>query len=183
MKTSLSVNSSDLERARGLARRLAGVAPTPARARARSYVRFVEAAVEDAREGARTLDQQLAWCLQVAGVDGILVVDRDGLVVARAGDWPEQGVESVAARLVVALEQAELVAGALADAHGEEAPSVCIESGGTLLTGLRVSSSDASYAVGLLGRERVAATAQRLVRERIRAATSPARPRASDSPA
>ncbi len=188
---SLCVSSSDLERARALARRLAGAgnAPPAAAARgagavgARFEARRVDARPEQTTGGLGAWDAHLAFCRSLAPVDALLVTDHDGLVVARAGDFHGHDVDGVAARLVGALEQGELLAalarpaadGAPGDAAARgDAACVSIEWDGLILGGWRVVSGEASFVVGLLGRERVAPAARRAVSARIRAAASAA---------
>ncbi len=168
---SLSVSSSDLERARGLARQLASLSGTPVPARAPGARLDGGAETGVATPAPDPWDAHLAFCRAQATAEGLLVVDRDGLVIARAGDWGRHDVDSIGARLLGALEQAELMVGL---AQGEGQLSVAVAWGAHVLSGWRIDAGAAALVVGSLGRAVVSAAARGVVSARIREALAPA---------
>lgn len=136
--SSRDVNSSDLERARALSRRLSGESGGPApSAPAAGFVRFANrspprtaraaAAPSPASASASapiaaapkphpaapasfaSWDALLAWCLEVAQAKAAFVVDPEGFVIAHCGDWKFEDLEAVGSQLLDVKERAERI--------------------------------------------------------------------------
>jgi hypothetical protein len=143
--------SSDLERARTLARRLRPEGLLPS-ARpplhtlpSADYLRFE--AAPPAPEPAPFHDR-LADCLAEAGARAILVLGVDGRVIDVAGtwtSWPSGRLEAVGARLTVALGQAERLEG-----QWDGPRSIGIAVGADWIAGLRLTTPVGRLTVGLL---------------------------------
>jgi hypothetical protein len=122
-------NSSDLERARALSRRLSGEseAPAPSAPQTR-FVRFsnrsppraasapapspVPAApkpLPPAPASFESWDALLGWCLEVARAKAAFVVDPEGFVIAHRGDWRFEHLEAVGSQLLDVKERAERI--------------------------------------------------------------------------
>jgi hypothetical protein len=126
-------NSSDLERARALSRRLSGEseapAPNPPQTR---FVRFsnrptARAASPPAAAPApspapaapkplppspasfESWDALLGWCLELARAKAAFVVDPEGFVIAHCGDWKFEHLEAVGSQLLDVKERAERI--------------------------------------------------------------------------
>ncbi len=127
--SSRDANSSDLERARGLSRRLASETSAAAPgAQTAGFVRFANRfqARASKPETAPALaqapkplaakpsnwaswDALLAWCLEVTRSKAAFVVDPEGFVIAHCGDWKFENLEAVGSQLLDVKERAERI--------------------------------------------------------------------------
>jgi hypothetical protein len=148
--TKRSASSSDLERARALARRLRpeGLLPSQhaevAPPEAPGYVRFVSAASPEPA----AFHDRLTRCLETTRAQAIAVFGLDGRALGVAGQWtatPSARLESVGARLAVALGQAERIEG-----RWDGPRSVALAIGAAWVAGLRLTTPAGRLTVGLL---------------------------------
>jgi hypothetical protein len=86
-------------------------------------------------------DDLLDRCVGLARAAGAMLIDALGQVVTARGDWPEPGVEAIAARLVPAMDRA------LKDAPTR---SVSVPLAGRHLTAWRVPVGDGLLTVGFV---------------------------------
>lgn len=126
------------------------VAPPPAPAEEVEDVEEIEeetdtdepsASIEAAVAGPLTWQEIVAACLSLAEAKGALLINPAGHVVAVSGDWPSPGAESIAARLVPAMDKA------LKDAPTR---SVSVPLGGLHLTAWRAPMSQGLVTVGFV---------------------------------
>lgn len=126
-------NSSDLERARTLSRRLSGESDAPApSAPPTRFVRFSNRLPPRAARAAdaapapspvpaapkplppapasfESWDALLGWCLEVTRAKAAFVVDPEGFVIAHRGDWRFEHLEAVGSQLLDVKERAERI--------------------------------------------------------------------------
>src|SRR5262249_22607096 len=88
-----------------------------------------------------TWDVILQDCLYLARAAGALLIDSAGQVMTSCGDWPSPGVESIANRLVPAMEKALLTA---------PTRSVSVPIGKQHLTAWRVPMPDGLITIGFV---------------------------------
>lgn len=159
MSSNKNGSSSDLERARRAARRLAGGSREGAGTDSDGYVRFSAAPFESAtREisrpappdhfGPALWNVMLDECMAAAQAELAFVTDDNGLVVASRGDMDTSLVQGIGARLIIAFEQAAQMA-----EMGAASQSLAIEFGERWLTGLRIRRGESQvFTIGVLGR-------------------------------
>jgi hypothetical protein len=99
------------------------------------------ASLEATVGGPLTWQEIVAACLSLAEAKGALLINPEGHVVAVSGDWPSPGAESIAARLVPAMDKA------LKDAPTR---SVSVPLGGLHLTAWRAPMSQGLVTVGFV---------------------------------
>jgi hypothetical protein len=99
------------------------------------------ASIEAAVAAPLSWSEIVAACLSLAEAKGALLIDPEGHVVAVSGDWPSPGAESIAARLVPAMDKA------LKDAPTR---SVSVPLGGLHLTAWRAPMSQGLVTVGFV---------------------------------
>jgi hypothetical protein len=99
------------------------------------------ASIEAAVGGPLSWQEIVAACLSLAEAKGALLINPEGHVVAVSGDWPSPGAESIAARLVPAMDKA------LKDAPTR---SVSVPLGGLHLTAWRAPMSQGLVTVGFV---------------------------------
>lgn len=80
-------------------------------------------------------------CLYLARASGVLLIDSHGQVAATGGDWPAPGVESIAGRLVPAMDKA---------LRGAPTRSVSVPIGTQHLTAWRVPVGDSLMTIGFV---------------------------------
>jgi len=95
----------------------------------------------EAQAAPPTWDEILQDCLYLARAAGALLIDGAGQVMTSCGDWPAPGVESIANRLVPAMEKALLTA---------PTRSVSVPIGKQHLTAWRVPMGDNLLTVGFV---------------------------------
>ena len=146
-----NASSSDLERARALARRLRpeGLLPSarqePVAPPPPAYVRFE---MGTSRPEPPPFHDRLTRCLEETKARSILVLGVDGRSIGVAGEWtswPPARLEAVGARLSVALDQAERLEGTW---NGPR--SVALAVGPHWVAGLRLTTAAGRLTVGLL---------------------------------
>jgi hypothetical protein len=129
--SSRDVNSSDIERARALSRRLAGERNAPAPSEPKEgFVRFANRfqsranqpapapaaaaapaakPIPEALVSCENWDAMLAWCLEASGAKAAFVVDPEGFVIAHRGNWKFENLEAVGSQLLDVKERAERI--------------------------------------------------------------------------
>lgn len=149
----LRANSSDLERARLIARGLLAAPPPPGSPEEGGRFRFALGAAESAAldlalPAGAPWSQIVDQCLAQIGAMGMVIVDESGFVIASAGqwrDWSELHLEAVAARLLAVLDQLERLEGPWGRCN-----SVVLSLGADFLTGLRVATDAGVLTLALL---------------------------------
>jgi len=170
--SSPSANSSDLNLAKQLSRRLAFGLPKheqrgPAAPSSATYVAFranvgpapVRPAVEPAPSPAptsssipepppniRNWDDMLRWCQEAAFAKTVFIMDSQGFVIAKEGSWSYEDAEAMGTQIMVALDRFDDL-----DTFHKRALSVTIEFRSFWLTGIRVpAESRDCFTLGLL---------------------------------
>jgi hypothetical protein len=92
--------------------------------------------------GSAAWNKLLDACLQTAAAEAAFLMDPHGLIIASRGARPGEELEAIGARLMVALEQADRIA-------GEPALSMSVELPKGTLHGLRLVQPDGVLMLGL----------------------------------
>lgn len=186
MKSDLHVNSSDLERARAIARGLEGPSGSP-RELAEDPLRFsLSRALARQPDGPHTdapvfdlalppgapWTQVVDYCLAQTGAMGIVIVDESGFVIASAGhwrEWSELHLEAVSARLMAALDQVQRLEGPWG-----RCDAIVLSLGADFLTGLRVDADTGCLTVALLASLPLPNQVRRGLHDQLHTALNPA---------
>ena len=183
MPTDPNDDSFELRSAALLSARLSGGVPTTApETPARTYVSFsaarlcfgtparapregapeseaVELPWSDEMMGSEGWSRMLDWCVSAHEAEGAFVVDGRGLMIGSCGMLGSAELEEIGARLLLVLEQADLMSAALGDAQ-----SASIEMDSGWLTGLRVPIGEADrLVVGMVTAQPLPSGARRAI--------------------
>ena len=119
--TSNTVGSSDIDTARTLSRRLAGleVEPPGDAAAPSPYLRFEPSAtsaepdtgaiVDEPLNDFTRWDEFLAWSLNTARAAAVFAIDPQGFVIGSSGNVPADGFEGAGAELSYVMSQADVM--------------------------------------------------------------------------
>lgn len=100
----------------------------------------------------------LEWCVSGSGIDGALLTDHRGLVIASAGITDPDVVLGIAARLVIAFQQADRMS-------TTASPAIMIQLDHGWLTGIRIDHDDEPLTVGVIARAPLDDVARTAVRQ------------------
>jgi hypothetical protein len=151
--TTNTVGSSDVEVARTLSRRLAGLEPDPGRPEISEspYLRFAPSTRKpETREATDTpADEQLnefthwkeflAWSLDKVRSSAAFAVDPQGFVIGSSGIVPEDGFEGTGAELSYVMSQADVMNPEMGSLQ-----TIALEFANRRLTGFRAEAGDAA---------------------------------------
>jgi hypothetical protein len=157
MTADIRTDSSDLDRARAIARSLEAGAPAAPES-AFPFALLSVVPKEQSRPALHGLDIPLPkdapWtrvvdhCLAQTGAMGLVIVDDNGFIVASSGhwhDWSEGHLDAISARLMAALDQVERLEGPWG--HCDR---LSLALGEDHLTGVRVDTATGRLTLALL---------------------------------
>jgi hypothetical protein len=159
-----TVGSSDVDAARMLSRRLAGLEPGPAPSDPSSppYLRFAPdsgdaapAGTDSASAGDEPLndltrwDEFLGWSLNKARSSAAFAIDPQGFVIGSSGNVPEDGFEGTGAELSYVMSQADVMNPEMGGLR-----SISLEFANRRVAGFRADLADAgSFVVAFIDAE------------------------------